>query len=52
MTGKNVTAEEAALLSHETQALLRKNGTWQHQLIAEVNRVIESGRLAKSAGQS
>jgi len=52
MTGKNLTAEEAALLRHETQALLQKNGSWQQQLIIEVNRVIESNRLAKSAGQS
>jgi len=52
MTGKNLTAEESALLARETQALLRKNGSWQHQLIIEVNRVIESGRLARSAGQS
>jgi len=52
MTGKNLTAEEAALLSHETQALLQKNGSWQQQLIVEVNRVIKGGRLAKSAGQS
>jgi CheY-like chemotaxis protein len=52
MTGKNLTAEEAALLSHETQALLQKNGSWQQQLIIEVNRVIEGGRLAKSAGHS
>jgi CheY-like chemotaxis protein/two-component sensor histidine kinase len=52
MTGKNLTAQETALLRHETQALLQKNGSWQQQLIVEVNRVIESGRLAKSAGQS
>jgi CheY-like chemotaxis protein len=52
MTGKNLTAEEAALLSRETQALLQKNGSWQQQLIAEVRRVIEGSRLAKAAGQS
>jgi len=52
MTGKNLTAEEAALLGHETQALLRKNGSWQQQLIVEINRVVESHKLAKSAGQS
>jgi PAS domain S-box-containing protein len=51
MTGKNLTAEEAALLGHETQALLRKNGSWQQQLIVEINRVVESHKLAKSAGQ-
>jgi signal transduction histidine kinase/DNA-binding response OmpR family regulator len=52
MTGKNLTAEEAALLGHETQALLQKNGSWQQQLIVEIHRVVESRRLAKSAGQS
>jgi signal transduction histidine kinase/DNA-binding response OmpR family regulator len=52
MTGKNLTTQETALLRHETQALLQKNGSWQQQLIVEVNRVIESRRLAKSAGQS
>jgi len=52
MTGKNLTAEEAALLSHETQGLLQKNGSWQQQLIVEVRRVIEGRKLAKSAGQS
>jgi len=52
MTGKNLTAEEAALLSHETQGLLQKNGSWQQQLIAEVGRVIKGGKFAKSAGQS
>jgi len=52
MTGKNLTAEEAALLSHETQGLLQKNGSWQQQLIVEVRRVIEGRKLARSAGQS
>src|ERR1700719_385180 len=49
MTGKSLTAEESALLGHETQALLRKNGSWQQQLIVEINRVVESHKLAKSA---
>ena len=52
MTGKNLTAEEITLLGHETQALLKKNGSWQQQLIVEVGRVIEGRKLAKSAGQS
>ena len=52
MTGKSLTAEESALLGHETQALLQKNGSWQQQLVAEVGRVIEGHKLAKSAGQS
>jgi signal transduction histidine kinase/DNA-binding response OmpR family regulator len=52
MTGKSLTAEEATLLSHETQGLLQKNGSWQQQLIIEVRRVIEGRKLANSAGQS
>ena len=52
MTGKSLTAEESVLLGHETQALLEKNGFWQEQLVAEVGRVIECRKLAKSAGQS
>jgi PAS domain S-box-containing protein len=52
MTGKTLTAAEIALLGHETQALLQKNGSWQQQLIVEINRVVESRKLAKSAGQS
>jgi CheY-like chemotaxis protein len=52
MTGKSLTAEESALLGAETQALLKKNGSWQQQLIAEVGRVVAGRKLAKSAGQS
>jgi signal transduction histidine kinase/CheY-like chemotaxis protein len=52
MTGKSLTAEESALLGAETQALLQKNGSWQHQLILEVGRVVAGSKLAKSARQS
>ncbi|MCU1299808.1 MAG: sensory transduction histidine kinase [Candidatus Sulfotelmatobacter sp.] len=52
MTGKSLTAEESALLGHETQALLQKNGSWQEQLILEVGRVVGGRKQAKSAGQS
>ena len=52
MTGKSLTAAELALITQETQALLKKNGSWQQQLIAEVNRVIAGRKFAKSAGQS
>ena len=52
MTGKSLTEQEAGLLSHETQALLQKNGSWQQQLITEVRRVIGGRRVAKSAGQT
>jgi signal transduction histidine kinase/CheY-like chemotaxis protein len=52
MTGKSLTAEESDLLTRETQALLLKNGSWPEQLVAEVGRVIQGRKLAKSAGQS
>jgi len=52
MTSKSLTAEECDLLARDTQALLLKNGSWQQQLVAEVERVIQSRKLARSAGQS
>jgi PAS domain S-box-containing protein len=52
MTAKTLTQEESALLAQETQAMFRKDGSWQGQLIAEVGRVIRGHKLAKSAGQS
>jgi len=52
MTGKSLTPEESALLARDTQALLQKNGSWQQQLIAEVGRVVQDRKRAKSAGQS
>lgn len=50
MTGKNL-SEEIALISRETQALFPKNGRWQQQLLAEIARVLKSGKQAKAAGQ-
>ena len=52
MTGKSLTPEESALLARDTQALLQKNGSWQQRLIAEVGRVVQDRKRAKSAGQS
>ena len=52
MTAKNLTPEEIALLSRETQALLQKNGSWQATTIVEVGRVVRGRKLAKAAGQS
>jgi CheY-like chemotaxis protein len=51
MTAKSLTQEEIVLLSRQTQALFKKNGSWQQQLIAEVGRVVPSRKRAKSAGQ-
>jgi PAS domain S-box-containing protein len=52
MTAKNLSREEIALLTRETQGLLQKDGSWKQQLIAEVGRVTGRHKLAKSAGQS
>jgi signal transduction histidine kinase/DNA-binding response OmpR family regulator len=51
MTAKSLTHDESALLSRETQALFQKNGVWQQQLMAEVARVVQGRKRAKSAGQ-
>jgi len=51
MTAKTLAKEEIALLSRETQALLQKSGPWQQQLMAEVGRVVQGRKRAKSAGQ-
>jgi signal transduction histidine kinase/DNA-binding response OmpR family regulator len=50
MTAKTLTEEDLAILGRETQALFQKGGSWQQQLIDEINRVIQ-GRRAKAAGQ-
>jgi len=52
MTAKQVTAEEIALLTQDTQALFQKNGSWHRELIAEIGRVIGGGRKVKAAAQS
>jgi len=52
MTGKSLTPEESDLLARDTQALLLKNGSWQQQLLAELERVIQGRKLARSAAQS
>src|SRR6267143_499990 len=36
MTGKTLTTEELTLLGRETQAWLPKNGSWQQQLVKEI----------------
>jgi CheY-like chemotaxis protein len=51
MTAKSLTKGEVAVLTRETQALFDKNSSWQEQLVAEVGRVIQGSKLAKSAGQ-
>jgi signal transduction histidine kinase/DNA-binding response OmpR family regulator len=51
MTGKNLSSEEIALISRDTQAVFPKNGHWQKQLLTEIARVLKSGKEAKAAGQ-
>jgi PAS domain S-box-containing protein len=51
MTGKNLSSEEIALITRETQALFPKNGLWQQQLLTEIARVLKTGKRAKAAGQ-
>ncbi|MGC1373752.1 MAG: PAS domain S-box protein [Candidatus Sulfotelmatobacter sp.] len=50
MTGKTLSAAETALLAAETQALFHKNGACREQLISELARVLQSRRMAASAG--
>jgi PAS domain S-box-containing protein len=52
MTAKNLSAEEIALLSRDTQGLLQKNGSWKQQLLAEISSVVRGNKRAKSVGQS
>jgi PAS domain S-box-containing protein len=52
MTAKNLTPDEIALLSRDTQALFQKSGPWQHQLVIEVARALQTPGRAKSARQS
>jgi signal transduction histidine kinase/CheY-like chemotaxis protein len=52
MTAKNLTPDEIALLSRDTQALFQKGGTWQQQLIVEISRVLQKPGWSKAARQS
>jgi CheY-like chemotaxis protein len=52
MTAKNLSPDEIALLTRETQGLLQKGGAWKQELIAEVGRVVRGYKRAKSAGHA
>jgi signal transduction histidine kinase/CheY-like chemotaxis protein len=52
MTAKNLTPDEIALLSRDTQALFQKGGSWQQQLIVEISRVLQKPGWSKAARQS
>jgi CheY-like chemotaxis protein len=40
LTAKSLTEEDAALLKHQSQALLQKNGAWKEGLMATLEKVI------------
>jgi CheY-like chemotaxis protein len=52
MTAKELTLEERAILSRETQGVFRKQGSWQSQLITEIGRVVDRPKFAAAARQS
>ncbi|MGH9544041.1 MAG: response regulator [Terriglobales bacterium] len=52
MTAKNLTAEEYAVLSRDTQALFQKSGSWHQQLLIEVGRALKDQKKTKAAGTS
>jgi hypothetical protein len=52
MTAKNLTPDEIALLSRDTQGLFQKGGSWQQQLIVEISRVLQKPGWSKAARQS
>jgi PAS domain S-box-containing protein len=52
MTAKSLTQGELAVLKNQAQALFQKTGSWHQQLIAELERVFQGRKRAKSAGQS
>jgi len=52
MTGKTLSTEELRFLNRETQLFIQKNGSWQAQLVAEIGRLLQDRKMAKSAGRS
>ncbi|PYX69452.1 MAG: hypothetical protein DMG72_20840 [Acidobacteria bacterium] len=52
VTAKDLTDAEIELLKREARALVRKNGSWKGDLLAQVRKVVGNSKLAKSAGQS
>jgi PAS domain S-box-containing protein len=45
MTAKSLTEDELTMLNSETQALIRKDGSWHQQLLAEIERAIQCHRM-------
>jgi PAS domain S-box-containing protein len=49
MTAKSLTQDEMTLLNSETQALIRKDGSWHQQLLSEIGQAINCHPMAKAA---
>jgi CheY-like chemotaxis protein len=52
LTAKSLTEEDAALLKHQSQALLQKNGAWKEGLMASLEKVIGERKPGTVAGRS
>jgi PAS domain S-box-containing protein len=57
MTAKSLSQDELTLLNSETQALIRKDGSWHQQLLSEIGQAINAPAInthtmAKAAKQS
>jgi PAS domain S-box-containing protein len=52
VTGKTLTRDELSVLNSETQALIKKDGSWHEHLLVEVRQAIRGQGLAKAARQS
>ncbi|OLB20911.1 MAG: hypothetical protein AUH15_10400 [Acidobacteriales bacterium 13_2_20CM_55_8] len=52
LTAKDLTESEIELLKREARVLLRKDGSWKADLLAQVRNIVGNSKLAKSAGQS
>jgi PAS domain S-box-containing protein len=52
MTAKNLSADELAMLSSETQGLIQKDGSWREELLSEIGQAIAGRTLAQVARQS
>ena len=51
ITAKTLTPEETEFPSRQVQAFFQKNGNWQKDLLAEVERVLGHGKSARCASQ-
>jgi CheY-like chemotaxis protein len=52
LTAKDLSETEIALLKNLAKALLRKNGSWETEMLAQIRNIVGTSRRTKSAGQS